>query len=99
LNQPTVEFRRAIGSEQIKWLDDPLIQYSFKNAILLQDNNGVKVDKNLRTAKIDIVDATIDAFFRAQYAFDDINLDKDSKDAFARMTKQQLEDYWSNFTF
>ena len=99
LNQPTVEFRRAIGSEQIKWLDDPLIQYSFKNAILLQDNNGVKVDKNLRTAKIDIVDATIDAFFRAQYAFDDINLDKDSKDAFAGMTKQQLEDYWNHFTF
>lgn len=99
LNGPTVEFRRAIGSEQIKWLDDNLLQYSFKNAILLQDNNGVKVDKNLRTAKIDIVDATIDAFFRAQYAFDDINLDSDSKDAFAGMTKQQLEDYWNNFTF
>lgn len=99
LNQPTVEFRRMIGSERIKWLDDPLIQYSFKNAILLEDNNGVKVDKNLRTAKIDIVDATLDAFFRAQYAFDDINLDNDGKDAFAGMTKSQLEEYWKNFTF
>lgn len=99
LNKPTLAFRRAIASDQIRWLDDPLLKYSFSNAVLLNDNNGVKVDKDSRTAKIDIVDATIDAFFRAQYDFDDVNLDKNQKDPFANMTPRERKEYWNNFTF
>ena len=99
LNKPTLAFRQAISSEQIRWLDDPLIRYSFNNAVLVTDNNGVKVDKNNANAKIDIVDATIDAFFRAQYDFDDVNLDKEQKDPFANMTPKQRKEYWNNFSF
>lgn len=99
LNKPTLAFRQAIASERIRWLDDPLIKYSFGNAILLNDNNGVKVDKDNSNAKIDIVDATIDAFFRAQYDFDDVNLDKEQKDPFANMTPKQRKEYWNNFSF
>lgn len=99
LNKPTLAFRQAISSEQIRWLDDPLIRYSFNNAVLVTDNNGVKVDKNNANAKIDLVDATIDAFFRAQYDFDDVNLDKEQKDPFANMTPNQRKEYWNNFSF
>lgn len=99
LNKPTLAFRRAIASDQIRWLDDPLLKYSFSNAVLLNDNNGVKVDKDSRTAKIDIVDATIDAFFRAQYDFDDVSLDKEQKDPFANMTPNERKTYWDNFSF
>lgn len=99
LNKPTLAFRQAISSEQIRWLDDPLIRYSFNNAVLVTDSNGVKVDKNNANAKIDIVDATIDAFFRAQYDFDDVNLDKEQKDPFANMTPKQRKEYWNNFSF
>lgn len=99
LNKPTLAFRQAISSEQIRWLDDPLIRYSFNNAVLVTDNNGVKVDKNNANAKIDILDATIDAFFRAQYDFDDVNLDKEQKDPFANMTPKQRKEYWNNFSF
>lgn len=99
LNKPTLAFRQAISSEQIRWLDDPLIRYSFNNAVLVTDNNGVKVDKNNANAKIDLVDATIDAFFRAQYDFDDVNLDKEQKDPFANMTPKQRKEYWNNFSF
>ena len=99
LNKPTLAFRQAIASEKIRWLDDPLIRYSFSNAILLNDNNGVKVDKDNSNAKIDIVDATIDAFFRAQYDFDDVNLDKEQKDPFANMTPNERKTYWDNFSF
>ena len=99
MNKPTLAFRQAIASEKIRWLDDPLIRYSFSNAILLNDNNGVKVDKDNSNAKIDIVDATIDAFYRAQYDFDDVNLDKEQKDPFANMTPKQRKEYWNNFSF
>lgn len=99
LNKPTLAFRRAIASDQIRWLDDPLLKYSFSNAVLLNDNNGVKVDKDSRMAKIDIVDATIDAFFRAQYDFDDVSLDKEQKDPFANMTPNERKTYWDNFSF
>ena len=99
LNKPTLAFRRAIASDQIRWLDDPLMKYSFSNAVLRNDNNGVKVDKDSRTAKIDIVDATIDAFFRAQYDFDDVSLDKEQKDPFANMTPNERKTYWDNFSF
>lgn len=99
LNKPTLAFRQAISSEQIRWLDDPLIRYSFNNAVLVTDNNGVKVDKNNANAKIDLVDATIDAFFRAQYDFDDVNLGKEQKDPFANMTPNQRKEYWNNFSF
>ena len=99
MNKPTLAFRRAIASDQIRWLDDPLMKYSFSNAVLRNDNNGVKVDKDSRTAKIDIVDATIDAFFRAQYDFDDVSLDKEQKDPFANMTPNERKTYWDNFSF
>ena len=81
--------------------DDEILKYSLKNAILLNDNHGIKVDKDKATSKIDVVDAIIDAFFRAQYYFSDVNPDSehDNNNPFVNMSAKEQEDYFANYTF
>lgn len=103
LNTPTVYLRKMMATRRITYDEaDPIIRVSLKNAILKKDNNGIKVDKDLATAKIDIVDAIIDAMFRAQYYFDGLDPDAKAPDArnpFRGWTDEQKHDYFSNYTF
>ncbi|WP_461241099.1 terminase TerL endonuclease subunit [Paucilactobacillus sp. N302-9] len=100
LNEPTADFRKQMATSHIFYLDDPIIKYSLKNAILLNDNNGIKVDKDKATAKIDVVDAIIDAHYMAMYEFDDIDKQKDNKSVFGNWDNNRINDYFKNdFSF
>ncbi|WP_127849475.1 terminase TerL endonuclease subunit [Lacticaseibacillus hulanensis] len=97
LDHPTGKFRELLVQHRIQYVDDPIIQYSLRNAILVRDNNGIKVDKDKATSKIDFVDATINAFSRAIYHFSDVAPDdglKDAKGPFAGMSNDQINDYF-----
>lgn len=102
LNKPTVEFRKMMDMGKIQYLKDPIISYSLKNAILLTDNNGVKIDKDKATSKIDFVDATIDAFSQAMYHFTDVdpNYNEKDKSPFGNMTNDQINEHFKHgFSF
>lgn len=101
LNEPTIDFRKRMASGEITYLNDPIIKYSLKNAVLFMNNNGMKIDKEKQTSKIDFVDATMDAFFAAMYHFDDISLEKeDVKNPFHGMSNDDINDYFTNdFSF
>lgn len=101
LTQPTEYFRKLMNTKRIVFDNDEILKYSLKNAILLNDNHGIKVDKDKATSKIDVVDAVIDAFFRAQYYFSDVNPDSenDNNNPFVNMSAKEQEDYFANYTF
>ncbi|WP_242362029.1 terminase TerL endonuclease subunit [Limosilactobacillus antri] len=102
LNTPTSYFRKLMHTNQIAYDSaDIIIKYSFKNAILLTDNHGIKVDKDKATSKIDVVDAIIDAMFRAQYYFDGLDPDKkeNKSNPFAGWTDEKKHDYFKNYQF
>jgi phage terminase len=101
LTNPTIDLRQKFDTREIRYLDDPIIKYSLKNAVLFSNNNGIKVDKEKATTKIDFVDALIDAWYTAMFHFDDISLEKKNKnDPFAGMSEQQINDYFTNnFSF
>lgn len=97
LNAPTGFFRKQMDMNKITFLDDKIIQYSLKNALLYVDNNGIKIDKDKMTSKIDVADAIIDCFYSAMYYFDDINLEKEDKnDPFAGMDNTEINNYFKN---
>ena len=69
LDKPTHEFQRLMREGRMHYSDDPIIQYSLTNAILVGNSAGLKVDKERYTSKIDCVDAIIDASL-AEWDFD-----------------------------
>lgn len=75
LDRPTSEFGKAMRQGRVHYADDPIIQYSLTNAILVGNSAGLKVDKERYTSKIDCVDSIVDAFSRAIYEFSDIDPD------------------------
>lgn len=101
LNEPTVDLRKQFDTGTIRYDHDPIITYSLKNAVLYGNNNGVKIDKEKATTKIDFVDALIDAWYTAMFHFDDISLEKfDAKNPFSGMSNDDINDYFTNdFSF
>lgn len=102
LNDPTVSFRKEIHMGNITMFNDGILQYSFKNAIILSDNNGIKIDKDKQTTKIDCVDAAINAWDEARYHFKDIehHEEKETKSPFGNMNNDQINDYFKkDFSF
>ena len=74
--------------------------YSLKNAVLYSNNNGVKVDKEKATTKIDCVDALIDAWYVAMFHFEHISVEKLNKnELFAGWTNDEINDYYSGDDF
>jgi phage terminase large subunit-like protein len=69
--------------------------------VLYGNNNGVKIDKEKATTKIDFVDALIDAWYTAMFHFDDISMEKlDAKNPFSGMSNDDINDYFTNdFSF
>lgn len=101
LNEPTIDLRKRFDTHQIKYDHDPIITYSLKNAVLFSNNNGVKVDKEKATTKIDFVDALIDAWYVAMFHFDDISMEKeDKKNPFSGMSEDDINQYFTDdFSF
>lgn len=78
LDKPTHEFKKAIREGRVHYDDDPILKYALTNAVIVGSSAGIKVDKDRATSKIDAVDAVIDAFSRAYYAFSDFDPDADN---------------------
>lgn len=95
LDAPTRFFRKEIDEENIKIDDDPILQWSMKNAILVSSTAGVKIDKDKSTNKIDCMDALIDCFFLAKGWGDGLHGDLKEKDSdpFKFMSKSEQNNY------
>lgn len=101
LNSPTTYFRKMMDMNRITYLDDPMLIACLKNALLFSDNNGVKIDKDKATAKIDCSDAIIDAFETARLHFEDVDAvkEKESNKPFAGWSEEKVHDYFQNYSF
>jgi len=62
LSAPTKEFRDAVIQGDITHSDNVILKTAVTNAILMSDNNGVRIDKNKYSNKIDALDALLDAY-------------------------------------
>ncbi|ALJ99625.1 large subunit terminase [Streptococcus phage 128] len=71
LKDPTKFLQTLFIESNITRLDDEIMRKALINAVIKEDNIGIQVDKMKSTYKIDVVDALIDAFYDAMYAFED----------------------------
>lgn len=98
LDIPTRRFRDLAVMHRIVFDNDPILKYALNNAVLVSDAGGVKVDKLMKNQKIDAVDATIDAFSRAMYYFDDLTMSKPNvKAPLDDLSKNKRQEYIKNF--
>ena len=71
------------------------------NAVVVSDNNGIKIDKNVNSQKIDTVDAVIDGMAEAMYHFESYSLAEEpkKKNFMDRWSAEQVNEYYMNLTF
>lgn len=62
LSEPTKQFRDDILEGKIKHSDNEVLKTAVMNAITKVDNNGLRIDKNRNSNKIDAIDAALDAY-------------------------------------
>lgn len=62
LSMPTKQFRDDIVGGKVKHSDNRILQAAAMNAVLMSDNNGVRINKNKYANKIDMIDAALDAY-------------------------------------
>ncbi|EHI70658.1 terminase large subunit [Streptococcus ictaluri] len=62
LNMPTKQFRDDLKKGKIKHSGNPLLTMAVNNAYIKTDNNGMKIDKNKNSNKIDPLDAALDGY-------------------------------------
>lgn len=62
LSMPTKQFKDDIIGGNIKHSDNQILTAAVNNAVLMTDNNGVRINKNKQSNKIDALDALLDAY-------------------------------------
>lgn len=62
LSMPTKQFRDDVIGGTIKHSDNQILTAAINNAVLMTDNNGVRINKNKYSNKIDALDALLDAY-------------------------------------
>lgn len=62
LSAPTKQFHEDVIDGRIKHNGNEILTAAINNAVLKSDNNGVRIDKNKYSNKIDALDALLDAF-------------------------------------
>ncbi|HEM3538255.1 TPA: terminase large subunit [Streptococcus suis] len=62
LNMPTKQFRDDMKQGKVKHSGNPLLTMAFNNAFTKVDNNGMRIDKNKNSNKIDPADAGLNAY-------------------------------------
>lgn len=62
LSMPTKQFRDDIIGGKVKHSANELLRNAAMNAVLMSDNNGVRINKNKYSNKIDMLDAALDAY-------------------------------------
>lgn len=100
LNEPTKFLQSQFIKQNITILDDQAMQQALVNAVVVSDNNGIKVDKNVNSQKIDVVDAIINAFYEGQwYNTEFTNADVKEKSFFDGMSSDEISDFYMKLTF
>lgn len=100
LNEPTKFLQSQFIKQNITMLDDQAMQQALVNAVVVSDNNGIKVDKNVNSQKIDVVDAIINAFYEGQwYNTEFTNADVKEKSFFDGKSPDEISDYYMKLTF
>lgn len=101
LYEPTKFLRDGIIRGQITTFDDEVLTIGLSNAVTVGNPSGYKIDKNKNTAKIDAVDAVVDALFEGMYYFDNFtNVETPKKKSvFDGMSPEQIDQYYQNITF
>lgn len=62
LSMPTKQFRDDVLDKRVRHPENDILTGAIVNAILKSDNNGVRIDKNKYSNKIDTADALLDAY-------------------------------------
>ena len=62
LNMPTKQFRDDVINSKVRHSGNELLTAAVNNAITKTDNNGMRIDKNKNSNKIDPIDALLDAY-------------------------------------
>lgn len=62
LNMPTKQFRDDVIDRKVRHANNSLLTASINNAVTRTDNNGMRIDKNKNSNKIDPLDALLDAY-------------------------------------
>lgn len=77
LSMPTKQFRDDVMNGKIKHNGNELLTAAINNAITKSDNNGLRVDKNTNSNKIDPIDALLDAFAICYTELENYSIDDD----------------------
>lgn len=101
LNEPTKFLQHAFIKHKVTMLDDQALQQGLLNAVVVSYNNGMKVDKNTNSQKIDTVDATVNALAEAMYHWENFTLMEPNKpkNFLDGKTVDEINEYYMNLTF
>lgn len=76
LNEPTVDFREKVATENIIYEDNPCFYWQMGNAKVIRDTEGlIKIDKSMQRQRIDEVDSTMCSHKLAMYCEFESNYD------------------------
>lgn len=96
LGNPTKFLQESFATRKITRFNDPIMEKALLNATIKEDKIGIQVEKDKATFKIDVVDAIIDAMYRAMDHFEEYGLTNDKSTVVDRMTAEQVRDWFRN---
>lgn len=101
LSEPTKFLQDSFNEGIITISNDRVLKAGLSNAVLTSKDNQLLIDKNVNSAKIDMVDALIDALYQGMLHYTNWTQEKeDSKKVFGGMNNDQINDYFhTKFTF
>lgn len=96
LGNPTKFLQECFAMRKITRYDDPIMEKALLSASIKEDKIGIQVEKDKATLKIDVVDAIIDAMYRAMDHFEEYGLTNDKSTVVDRMTAEQVKEWFEN---
>jgi phage terminase large subunit-like protein len=96
LANPTKFLQECFATGKITRFNDPIMEKALLNASIKEDKIGIQVDKDKATLKIDVVDALIDAMYKAMDHFEEYGLINDKSTQVERMTQEQVLAWFEN---
>lgn len=96
LGNPTKFLQECFITGKITRFDDPIMEKALLNASIKEDKIGIQVNKDKASLKIDVVDALIDAMYKAMDHFEEYGLVNDKSTEVDRMTEEQVLEWFNN---
>lgn len=82
LNESTAGFREQVYSENVYYLQNPLLNYAMGNTVIKQSNGLIKIDKDASVKRIDPIDAILASHKLAMYHEFELDLTKFVEDEY-----------------